>query len=635
MRQEYYLNGKEIHEPDNYQELFIELNYDRDGSSEAVTVNQWNIGHGGPDFGNNDGLNVLQTSISRGLTGGPGVTEGVPFQIYISGSDFRRYLIFNGYLDLWQARVMSGVISCPAVEQGKLDWLNQVADSVSFEFLYETGKITTADFYAVPYVINRKQKALELIITIVTLYTLAQQLKKSIGYLIDTINDYDIIYISTIIRVIAQIIQIVVLIASMVPLLVDLYNMIIQPVKYHYGMFVADLMEKGLNHFGLQLKSSILQAAPYNDLFILPEKFAVFEKNTGIHGGVTGLIKPRTVDKKGYYRGTFGQFMRQIKQLFNARIIIRDNVLFFEKQDYDIPAPRYVMPLLDDMGYTYNYEDYKSNIVLSFATDIGDRNTIQEYQGTSVQVIHRPKVVINQKMVLAKGLEDINFGFALGKRKTTLNWVENRIETFNTLIAASSKVLLSTIEKAERAAKGAVKAVNKVIKALKLVGISTNFNLNVPNFPQGIKTQIKQIGLRADGSRIGMLKMESDYISVPKIILVKRNVIDRQRVLSAMSTTDLSAVTMWNRFHYFKTFVEDRSGQHNQKLIYDFENIPFTFDDYEKVRTSNRIFHYDGSEAELISLKWNPEQQTASGKYRVKNKYTNNLSLTIIEPDGK
>lgn len=635
MRQEYYINGKQVHEPNNYRELSIDLNYDKDGSSEAVTINSWDIGHGGPDLANDDGLNVLETVTTRGLIGGPGVTEGVPFQIYISGSDFRRYLIFDGYLNLWESRVMEGVITSPAVESGKLDWLNQVADSVSFEYLYEIGKITRADFYAVPYVINRKQNALELIISIVTLYTLAQQLKKSIDYLIDTINDYDIIYISTIIRVIAQIIQIVVLITSMVLLLVDLYNMIIQPVKYHYGMFMVDMIEKGLQHFGLKLSSSILQAAPYNETFILPEKYQLFEGNTGLYDGVTGIIKARNEDKIGYYRGTFGQLLRQAKQLFNARIIIKDGIVYFEKQDFDNPAPKFVFPDLDSVPYSYNYEDFKSNIVLSFATDINDRNTIQEYPGTSVQIFQEPKVVINQKMVLAKGLEEINFGFALGKRKTELNWVENRLETFNRIMAASTTILLQTIERAERAAEGAVKAANKAIKALKVIGINPKFNLNVPSMPSGIKAQIKQLGLKADGSRIGMLKMESDFIAVPKILIVKRNVIDRQRTLNPLSTTYLSAITMWNEFHYFKSFVEGRDGDHNQYKIYDFENIPFTFDDYEKVRNSNRAFTYYGDTAEIISLKWNPDSQTATGRYKVKSKYTNNLQLRSIEPDGK
>ena len=39
---------------------------------------------------------------------------------------------------------MQGVISCPAVEQGKLDWLNKVADSVSFEMMAKKGILLVA-----------------------------------------------------------------------------------------------------------------------------------------------------------------------------------------------------------------------------------------------------------------------------------------------------------------------------------------------------------------------------------------------------------------------------------------------------------------------------------------------------------
>jgi len=240
MKQRFFLNGVEINEPDNYQELSIDLNYDNDGQSEAVSINQWEIGHD-DQVSSNDGLRAVQDYITKGLTGGAGVTEGFPFQIYVTDEQLLRYLIFDGYLDVWQARVMQGVISCPAVEQGKLDWLNQVADSVSFEYLFETGKITRSDFYAVPYVINRKQNGIELIIAIATFYMMARQFVQAIDYLIDTINDYDIIYISAIIRIIFQILQILTIVAAMIQLIKDIYNMIIQPVKYHYGMFVFDV----------------------------------------------------------------------------------------------------------------------------------------------------------------------------------------------------------------------------------------------------------------------------------------------------------------------------------------------------------------------------------------------------------
>lgn len=634
MKQLFYINGVEVNEPNNYQELSIELNYDNDGQSEAVTINQWEIGHDDSTIPN-DGLKAVQDYITKGLSGGAGVTEGFPFQIYVSDGNLSRYLIFDGYLDVWQARVMQGVISCPAVEQGKLDWLNQVADSVSFEYLYETGKITRSDFYAVPYVINRKQKALELIITIVTLYMMARQLKQAIDYLLDTINDYDIIYISAIIRVIAQIVQIIVLIAAMVQLIIDLYNMIIQPVKYHYGMFLVDLLEKGLEHFGLKFKSSILQKAPYNELFILPEKFNIFEENTGLFDGVVGLIKPRAKDKVGFYRGTFGQLMRLAKQLFYGKVITESGTLYLEKHDYINPAPKFVLPDYESNGFTYNHEDFKSNILLTFQSDINDRNTIQEYLGTSLQVIQEPKVINNRKMLLTRNYEEVNFGFALGRRKTTLNWVEKRLEVFNRLVAESTKVLLMTIDKVERLIENAVKTVNKFIKALKVIGINPKFNLNVPTLPQGFKSKIKEIGLKADGSRIGMLKMESDFISIPKLIMVKRNVIDRQRTLNPNSDTLLSARKLWEEFHHFRSFVEDSNGNHNQYKIYDLPEIAFTFNDYVMVRNSNRVFDINGNTGELLSLKWNPDNQTVSGRFKMKSKYTNNLTLRLIEPDGK
>ena len=82
MRKHFYINGVEVNEPNNHEETFIQLNYDNDGQSEAVTINQWEIGHD-DQVSSNDGLRAVQDYITKGLSGGAGVTEGFPFQIYV------------------------------------------------------------------------------------------------------------------------------------------------------------------------------------------------------------------------------------------------------------------------------------------------------------------------------------------------------------------------------------------------------------------------------------------------------------------------------------------------------------------------------------------------------------------------
>lgn len=635
MRQRFYLNGVEINEPDNYQETSIDLNYSDDSIKEAVTVNEWEIGVGDQGSGA-DGLEILKAYLRKGLTGGPGVTEGIPFKIKLDNEISAHETIFDGYLDLWSSKVESNRIIASAVEQGKLDWLNQVADSRSFEYLFETGVIRTSDFKAIPYVIKRKQNSLEIIMTIVTLYMMERQLRTAINYLLDTINDYDVIYISMIIRVIAQIIQIIVLLAAMVKLSIDLFNMIIHPVKYHYGMYVKEQLEFGLSAFGLKFKSSILETAPFNKLFLLPEKYNLEENNTGIFDGVTGILKPKKIDKRGFYRGTIGGLLRLVKSWFNAKLVVNGETCYLERQDWNpSSSANYELPPYESTGYRYNQDEFKSNIVLKFQTDINDRNTIQEYTGNAIQIISTPKVINNQKMVLTRNFEEVNFGVALGRRKTELNWVEKRLEVFNRLIYASSLVLLRTIDNVKKTMENVVKATNKFIKALKVIGISPKFNLKVPALPGGVESYIRRLGQKFDGTRIGMLKMESDFVNVPKLLLVNFSNHDRRRTLDPNSDTYLSAQYLWENFHFHKSFVPDSQGRHNQYVIEDFPEIPFTFDDYIKVKNSNVVKTIDGEDGKILSLKYNPDAQTASGTVKIKRLYTNNLKENIIIPDGK
>jgi hypothetical protein len=63
--------------------------------------------------------------------------------------------------------------------------------------------------------------------------------------------------------------------------------------------------------------------------------------------------------------------------------------------------------------------------------------------------------------------------------------------------------------------------------------------------------------------------------------------------------------------------------------------MPFPFESYSQVRNRNYITTPEGEEGRLLSIKFNLEDQTASGKYKVNRLYTNNLTLQIIEPDGK
>jgi hypothetical protein len=167
--------------------------------------------------------------------------------------------------------------------------------------------------------------------------------------------------------------------------------------------------------------------------------------------------------------------------------------------------------------------------------------------------------------------------------------------------------------------------INALIKALKTIGLNLNFKIQTiqPIEISGFKSLIE--------TRIGMLKMESDYVNIPKLILVG-NGSPRYNTLLSNNENVLNAKYLFDNYHYFTSFIGRKDWIGNQYLLRKFEDVPFTFNDFEIVRTNNEMFDYEGNELKLISLRFNPYKGTASGEYKQHKVYTTNLKETIYEP---
>lgn len=628
MKTIYKLDGIEINEPTNYEELSIDLTYDRDGNKESVSINNWEFGVN--DLRNiGDAYPILKKHKTDGLSGGVGVLEGKPFIVELTDGRGTYYNLFDGYTDISKAKIYPDRIIAPAVEQGKIDWLNDAVDKFDYQFLFEEKFFTSDKFLVVPYVINKKANAFEVITLQLSVYVMVQalivQIKAIASQAARSANPFE--SATAIACLILEIVYTIVLLIAIIKLLVDLFNMLIHPIKYHNAMYVKDLIEIGLDYLGLKLSSSILQQAPFNKLAILPEKYNIREDNTGLLKRVIGFLIPNKNESTGYYKGTFGELLRSMKDLFHAKIIIDNGILYFEKQDYNITSPKLVLRNLVDNGYTLNHADLKSNFVLSFATDFNDRNTIKEYSGTSYQVVHSPIVVNNPKMVVIKDINRFTSPFALGKKKTELTPIEELLDDFFNAFGGFVDGLIKIVNAIIDIINTIIEAINKLIKALDVIGISIGGQIDTI-------TPLQSPGFQnlLDG-RIDCLKMETDFVSVPKLIMMDEFSDPKNNRLAPENETYLSARYIYETYHYFRNFVTT-NGWNNQMVERSFENIDFTFSDYEKVRLNARISDFNGNECILQTLKFKPASETASGTYRVREVWTNNLKITNIEPYG-
>lgn len=625
MKAKFYINGTEINEPNNYDELSIECSYDRDANTQSVSINNWDFGVG---QGASDAVKLIEYHISQGLIGGVGVFEGLPFSIELYDEKTKTFKLFDGYIDVSRGKIICDNIVAPAVEQGRIDWLNDVADSVTYEYLFDNKYFSPAKFIPVPYCINKKQSSLDIIVMLVSIFVLKQELQRIIAEIsaasLQAANPFEAV--GAVANLAFKIIYASALFLSMVILIKDLYNALIQPVKYHNVMYVKDLIEIGLDYFGLTLSSSILQTAPFNKLAVMPEKFNIKEDNGGAFERIVGLLKGDKNEQNGFYKGTVGQLLRDIKQVFNAKIIIDNGVLYFEKQDFTLKNPKFQLPDLIDAGYEFNHEDFKSNRIISFQVDFEDRNTVQEYAGTAYQVIQTPLTIVNKKMVLTKGIEEIRLPFALAKRKKELNFIEKLMKLLIKVITFPIDIIFNILIGIINTINFIIKLANKIVKALNAVGVKVKLSF------KPIPTLTKPNFLGFIENRIDMLMMESDYVNIPKLFLVEDNTNFINNKLTIGNEDYVNARYLYENYHYFSNFVTT-NGWNNQALIRDFEEIPFCFEDYEKVKANGNILDVDGQDCELINLKFNPIKQTATGKYKQRKIYTNNLKIKTLYPN--
>lgn len=623
----FYFDGSQINPPKNWQELELELNFDKDRqlSGQQVSTNEWEFVRENAD--------KIEAWIDGGLSGGVGIFEGIPFRIEIDRAGVIEKP-FDGYLDITEAETIScNRATIPAKERANIDFLNDTADGFTFEYLESIGAITSSDYKLVPYVINSIPSYKDAAISLLGAYVMSQELKRVAHEFEQLFPELANIFesASTIIKAVLKVLYMTSLLIAMIQLINQLIKFIIQPVKYHACMKAKDLLEKGAAHLGYTFKMDELNQAPFDDMVIMPEKLRSPKNSKDKQ--ILGFTIPKKTDHKGYFRGTFGDLLRIMKQIFNAKIVVDSNKqIQLIRRDKTSGAASFSIPPIDQKFYNTNANEFQANYLIEFDTDVSEKNTIQEYAGTSYQVILRPKIVKNSDLILMKGIEQVSIPMALAKRKTELTVPEELVQGFLNAFSILVNVAIVLVNGIISIANVVIKAINAVIKALKLVGIKVKWNIKpIP--------KLKAVNLgNLIQNRIGMMLLENDQFTRPKVFLLNEGSQAKFNKLAINNSTILSAKYLYNNFHVVNSFFPEPSlgrPNGNQYIIREYDNVPFCFDDYQKVKSNNFVFDSLGNPSEIESLRWNPYDQKAFIRVRTNQLYTNNLIKIALEPDGQ
>ena len=632
MQTKVLLNYQEINNPLNIEELEIELNFDKGNPQAQISLNSFDFGVGDKNDVK-DGSRIINQYIQDGIdAGGLGIYQALPLQIIISDGGVS-YTLLDGGLDVSTGLIDCNIVTANSIDNGGVDWLNDVADGFSLRDLEDgltngAGKITANDITLIPYVINSIPNYREAFLVFISVYVFVQEIKSNIQILLEhSVGGANPFQAVDLVKAALRIAYIIITLIAMVKLVIQLFNLLIQPIKYHAGMNVLLQCQRGAEYLGMTFESSILQGI-YKDLLILPEKntLTINEDKDGIFGFLSASDK---TPHKGSANMTYGNLLRALISQFKGKILIDNGVIRLEREDFNNSTELYQLPDVRETPHTYNSDELKSNYNISFQTDVNDKNTIQEYEGVSIGIRTVPKFVGPKGLVLNKGFENVSIPFALGKVKTELSIPEKIFDVFFEAMDVVLGQLVKIVNLAIEILNKITKQLNKILKSLKAIGIKVNINLQPiePVTPPSFGNLIDD--------RLGMLVMENDDITIPKMLIVKSNNNARNNKPLATNSTLLTAEYLWNKYHYISSFDPIKYDKHNQYTNRDAENVPFCFTDYTLVKNSNKILTASGQNALAKSIKWNPAKLIATFEYRINEVHSSNFKTFITIPDGK
>jgi len=704
MNIQFYLNDVAVDAPANWQSLLIELNFDSDAPDARVTINEWEWIRENSD--------TITSWIADGLTGGVGIFEGIPFRIELGKSGTIEQL-YNGYLDLSTSQIECNQVTATAKERLGIDYINDIADSFSFEYLNTKAKLGsngqtmlpfTDRYVYVPYVISTVPSAQEAILAAVSLITLLIELQNALTSLLKHISGIATFSWSDLFKIVIHVAYIAFLFATIIRVIQDLFNAIIQPVKFHAGMKIKDLCEIGADWMGFDFASeTILELEEFADLVLLPQKYNMpinedidfiqgFTNVASISQTATGSTQIGQNEENGYYNGTFGQLLRDLKTMFNAKVIIQESstgdrpTLRLERIDYSTSENLYNLPPIDNNdAYRFNVNDFNANYLVEFSLDSAEKNTFLDYRGTVYQSTAKPITVDNADLVIMKGLNSVAIPYALGKRKETLTIPEKIllpiINEIEQIINSISLLVNGVVFTAWLAGNIMITQINNIIDAVNGLPGGTD----IPNIDPNLLGEISELPfidinntVGDPNERLGMLLLENDFINVPKVIkvntvaqqstppvitsniigfefsfseflefggnVVYSNIDYKANILNADNATILSAENIYKKFHYINSFVPTDLADtddnpltpqlHNQWKLYEFENVPFCFEDYLKVKNDNKIIFVDKFGL-VEGIEWNIFNETAKITFRVNELYTLNLENVELIPLGR
>ena len=362
------LDGNEIAPPQNWKELEVELNFDNNTNRLSTS-----------DF---EFLGQTATFINEWIEGGcnnkVGLLEPPVFKIE-EVCEAGTFNLLESVLDLRKAEFACDWTKTPIQELGNIDFLTEAADTFSLLLLIEElnpseiGYIAPTELSEVNYNTLDVPDVPALMGLTLTTFGLIQETITTVTAGTDAVNAFIGNYPAIaegIGQMIVNSIQVTIL-TIQTRILVDQITEALVPFPRKHKALKAKVgFEKGCEYLGYKFSSTILDSDEYKNLCVIPKK-----RTQGVDINVP--IQVNNQEATG--QETFGDWIRDLSEVFNAKITIIGDTVHWERWDYFKEQSTYqVKDVLKEFNGT-NADELDYNFILSYQTDSADLQTFQQF----------------------------------------------------------------------------------------------------------------------------------------------------------------------------------------------------------------------------------------------------------------
>lgn len=376
-----------------------------------------------------------------------GPFHGIPLDILTANNTLRYYV------DLMEDAVYREFSTEVTIKRrgGKDNFFDQ-AEGTSWELMKAKGVDFT--IFDIPYKIVKPDAFTLALILGSSIFTLTRELinqiialSEAVTNVIDAVTPdtgtaitFNIGQITTlVIKALLQLIVVGLLIFALLKMAQQFFELIWPQTRYFQGCKELELMQKGCEFLGYTFESDLMSTMTGATVLPVP---LVKSKNSWWDYIENDLNFAYT---KGYPTAqdtvpTIGALFSALEAKYNARTVVVDNVVRFERRDYyQTMAATQVIPALNlqdkrDNALSLNTQDVWKRKYVHYQVDASDLHTMDFFDPTDAEYSTEPTVIPNVDLVAIKGYQDVNLPFALGVRKNQLNFIENLAKEFFELV---------------------------------------------------------------------------------------------------------------------------------------------------------------------------------------------------------